>query len=171
MANLLHGGKGRPLHPMLVHFPVALYTTSLLFDGLSHAAGNGNDYVRGAFTLLVAGLVMSVLAALTGFADFLLIEAGSRSWRLALTHMSVMLVTTGLFLADAILRSRDLDVTQTQVGPLVLSLFGVAGVALGALLGGDLVFRHGRRVEAGPIVLDDHEEPAQGGLDERRAGT
>jgi uncharacterized membrane protein len=170
MANLLQGGKGRPLHPLLVHFPIGLYPTSLLFDGLSHAARDGNDYVRGAFALLLTALAMSVLAALTGFADLLRIEAGSRSWRVALTHMSTMLVTTGLFLADAILRSRDLDVTQTQVGPLLLSLFGVAGIALGVVLGSDLVFRHGLRVEAGPIVLGDGDA-APGDLDERAAGS
>ncbi len=150
MANLLRGGKGRPLHPMLVHFPLALYPASLLFDVLSHLTGDGNPWVRGAFALVVAGLAVSVLAAVTGFADFLLVEGGTRAWKLAATHMTVMLLATALFAGGGILRARDLDVTATPAGPLALGAAGTALLAFGALLGGDLVYRHGRRVEAVP---------------------
>jgi uncharacterized membrane protein len=166
MANLLQGGKGRPLHPMLVHFPVALYPTSLLFDLLSRLADDGNKFVVGAFTLIVTGLVVSVLAILAGFADFLLIPGGGRTWRLAVTHMSLQLVTWGLFLANAVLRGRDLDVTVTPVGPVLLSLLGVVTLVGGATLGGELVYRHGRRVllpAPGPgddLAAPDPERPA-----------
>ena len=57
MPNLLQGGRGRPLHPMLVHFPVALYPTSLVFDALSHLSEDGNPFVVGAFWLIVIALV------------------------------------------------------------------------------------------------------------------
>lgn len=147
MANLLQGGKGRPLHPWLVHYPSALYPTSLLFDGLSHLAADGNPYVRGSFALIVIGLGVSVMAAAAGFADFLPIDGGSRTWRLAVLHMTAQLVTAGLFLANAILRGRDLDVTATAVGPVILSVCGVLILWLGNLLGTELVYRHGRRVE------------------------
>jgi uncharacterized membrane protein len=150
MPNLLQGGRGRPLHPMLVHFPVALYPTSLVFDALSHLADDGTPYVRGAFALIVIALVVSALAVAAGFADFLLIENGSRTWRIAVLHMSVQLVTSGLFLANAILRGRDLDVTATPVGPIILSLIGLLTLTLGSALGGELVYRHGRRVELDP---------------------
>ena len=147
MANLLRGGKGRPLHPWLVHYPSALYPTSLLFDGLSHLAEDGTPFVRGAFTLIVVGLAMSVLAAAAGFADFLPIQGGSRTWRLAVLHMTAQLVAAGVFLAGAILRSRDLDVTASAIGPVILSVCGVLILWLGNLLGVELVYRHGRRVE------------------------
>jgi len=152
MANLLRGGTGRPLHPMLVHFPLALYPASLLFDGLSHLAADGNPWVRGAFALVVAGLAVSLLAAVTGFADYLLIEGGTRTWKLATTHMTVMLVASVAFLGGALLRARDLDVTATSAGPFALSLAGAGLLAAGALLGGDLVYRHGRRVERWPAA-------------------
>jgi uncharacterized membrane protein len=158
MANLLRGGKGRPLHPALVHVPIALYPTSLLFDWLSHLTGNGNTFVKGAFVLILVGLGVSVGAVVTGFADFLRIRGGSRVWRLAVTHMTLQLVTGGLFVANAILRGRDPDVTTSAPGPVVLSAVGVATLAVGALLGSDLVYRHGQRVERLPLELDAPRE-------------
>jgi uncharacterized membrane protein len=161
MTNLLRGGRGRPLHPGLVHFPMALHPTSLLFDWLSYLAGDGSPYVKGAFALIVAGLVMSVLAAATGVVDFLAIPSGSPAWRLAFTHLTVMLVTSGLFLASAILRARDLDVTSTPFGLVVLGVVGVALLCFGGVLGGDLVFRHGQRVEVTPAALGEQEQEAE----------
>jgi uncharacterized membrane protein len=159
MANLLRGGKGRPLHPLLVHYPSALYPTSLLFDGLSHLAADGTPFVKGAFALIVTGLVVSVVAAAAGFADFLAIEGGGRTWRLAVLHMTLQLVTAGLFLANAILRGRDLDVTTAPVGPVILSVCGVLILLAGNRLGAELVYRHGRRVEAPAPVSPSVQRP------------
>ena len=152
MPNLLQGGRGRPLHPMLVHFPVALYPTSLVFDVLSHLSEDGNPFVRGAFALIAIALVVSALAVAAGFADFLLIENGTRTWRIAVLHMSLQLVTAGLFLANAVLRGRDLDVTATPLGPVILTVVGLLTLTVGAALGGELVYRHGRRVELDPTL-------------------
>jgi uncharacterized membrane protein len=168
MPNLLQGGRGRPLHPMLVHFPIALYPTSLVFDALSQLAADGNPFVRGAFTLIVVALVVSALAVAAGFADFLPIENGSRTWRIAVLHMSLQLVTGGLFLANALLRGRDLDVTATPVGPIILTVVGLLTLTVGAALGGELVYRHGRRVELDLVASEelppgDPEHPATPG--------
>jgi uncharacterized membrane protein len=168
MTNLLRGGRGRPLHPGLVHFPMALYPASLVFDGLSYLAGDGSPYVKGAFVLIVAGLLVSALAAVTGVVDFLAIPSGSPTWRLAFTHLTVMLVTSGLFLASAILRARDLDVTSTPFGLVVLGVVGVALLFFGGLLGGDLVFRHGQRVEPAPPAAGEQEQPARDWSDPAR---
>ena len=166
MPNFLNGGRGRPLHPMLVHFPIALYPTSLVFDVLSHLSEDGTPFVRGAFALIVIALVVSALAVAAGFADFLLIGNGTRTWRIAVLHMSLQLVTAGLFLANAVLRGRDLDVIAIPVGPVILTLVGLLTLTAGAALGGELVYRHGRRVELELVAAEElpvppppHEDP------------
>jgi uncharacterized membrane protein len=64
-------------------------------------------------------------------------------------------VTTGLFLANAVLRGRDLDVTATPTGPIILSLVGLLTLTLGSALGGELVYRHGRRVELDLVAAEE----------------
>src|SRR5204863_8738062 len=122
---------------------------------------DGNPFVRGAFTLIVIALVVSVLTVAAGFADFLLIENGSQTWRIAVLHMSLQLITAGLFLANAVLRGRDLDVTATPAGPIVLSVVGLLTLIVGASLGGELVYRHGRRVELEPAVASPPPAPPE----------
>jgi uncharacterized membrane protein len=166
MANPLRGGRGRPLHPAFVHFPLALYPVSLLFDGISYLVEDGNPFVKGAFTLLVVALAFSVVAVLTGFTDFLLVPAGSSAWRLGVIHMTLQLVGSGLFIANTILRARDLDVTTSPLGPIVLSAAGVVIMWAGGQFGRDLVFRHGLRVEvpeqaAGILDPEPQEPPTQ----------
>jgi hypothetical protein len=73
----------------------------------------------------------------------------------AVLHMSVQLVTAGLFLANAVLRGRDLDVTATPTGPIVLSAVGLLTLTLGVALGGELVYRHGRRVELDLVAAEE----------------
>jgi uncharacterized membrane protein len=163
MTNPLRGGRGRPLHPALVHFPVALYPTSLVFDWLSYLTSDGTPYVKGAYALIVTALVVSVAVAVTGVADFLAIENGSRAWRVAFTHLTVMLAASGLFLASAILRRRDLDVTSTPFGLVLLDAFALALLAVGVVLGHDLVFRHGQRVVAAPGAGGERRSHGLGG--------
>jgi uncharacterized membrane protein len=80
----------------------------------------------------------------------------------------VMLVTSGLFLASAILRARDLDVTSTPFGLVVLGVIGVALLFSGGVLGGDLVFRHGQRVEVAPAAFGEQEQVAEDWSDPAR---
>jgi uncharacterized membrane protein len=165
MANPLRGGRGRPLHPAIVHFPLALYPVSLLFDGISYLVEDGNPFVKGAFTLLLVALAFSVIAMLTGFTDFLLVPAGGSAWRVGVIHMTCQLVGSGLFLANTILRARDLDVTTSPLGPVVLSAAGVVIIWVGGQFGRDLVFRHGLRVEipnqpTGVLDPDPQEPPS-----------
>src|SRR5207247_10754953 len=64
---------GHPLHPAVVHFPVALWSVSLVWDALAAWTGAATWWHAG-FWCLVAGLVMALPAAATGLMEFITIE-------------------------------------------------------------------------------------------------
>jgi uncharacterized membrane protein len=56
------------VHPLLVHFPIALWLTSALFD-LLYLRTNDQFYLRAARILIGLGLLGSALAIASGFRD------------------------------------------------------------------------------------------------------
>ena len=54
-----------PLHPILVHFPIALLFVSVFFDLLSKALSR-ESFREGAIWLLGLGLTGGIVAALAG---------------------------------------------------------------------------------------------------------
>jgi uncharacterized membrane protein len=69
LINFLKGKwLGHPLHPILVHVPMAMWPGALVFDLLSR--WNGNAMVRLSFYAIIFGLVASLLAVPTGVIDW-----------------------------------------------------------------------------------------------------
>ncbi|TLY12405.1 MAG: hypothetical protein E6K69_10695, partial [Nitrospirae bacterium] len=61
---------GHPLHVMVVGFPIGLYTTSLVCDGL-YLLLHEAFWFRMAFWAIVFGLITHLSAIATGLPDFL----------------------------------------------------------------------------------------------------
>ncbi|HEX2375199.1 MAG TPA: hypothetical protein VHO93_14555, partial [Actinomycetota bacterium] len=49
--------------------------------------------------------------------------------------------------------------TATPTGPIILSLIGLLTLTLGSALGGELVYRHGRRVELDLVAAEELPVP------------
>lgn len=148
----LRGWAGKPTHPPLTDFPVAAYIFAASFDliatfGRHH--GWARDFFHAGTYVFVAGAVVSVLAALTGFWDWLRsTEKGTQARRTANTHALAMISVTLLALADIALRLNAYNTrTHPTIAILVLSLVVAALVAVGATFGGTLVFDYGFNVE------------------------
>lgn len=54
-----------PIHPMLVHFPIALLFTSVLFDLVFFFTGR-EEFKKGGFWLLILGWTAGLAAILSG---------------------------------------------------------------------------------------------------------
>lgn len=148
----LRGWSGKPLHPPLTDIPIAAYILGASFDALAVLGRNQtwgrNVFVAGGY-LFIVGLGVSVLAVITGVADRQSSTTkGTQVRRTANTHAAAMMLVTALALIDVILR---LNVPNSQNYPsaliLVISLAVALVVAVGATLGGSLVYEFGFNVE------------------------
>lgn len=145
----LRGFAGKPSHPPLTDFPVVCYVLLAIFDVISWLAEDGGETSRDFFTagtyVLIAGLVVSVPTALTGFWDWLKsTPKHTQAWRTANWHMAVMLTVTALVVIDLVARGgRDF----ANAGLTILSLVVGGLVSLGAAYGGALVYEYGFNVE------------------------
>jgi uncharacterized membrane protein len=148
----LRGWSGKPTHPPLTDFPVAAYVLAAAFDVIASFGRRetwANDFFRAGTYAFIGGAAVSVLAALTGFWDWLRsTEKGTQARRTANAHAWTMITVTVLALVDIALR---LDVYNTRTHPtvaiLVLSILVALLVSLGAAFGGTLVYDYGFNVE------------------------
>jgi hypothetical protein len=77
LLNILKGKwLGHPLHPILVHVPMAMWPGALIFDLLSKWQIGGNAMVRLSFYAIAFGLIASLLAAPAGLVDWTGIKKG-----------------------------------------------------------------------------------------------
>jgi len=148
----LRGWAGKPLHPPLTDIPVGAYMIAAALDVISVAGQNehwARDFYRAGTFILVAGGAVSLLAALTGFWDWLRsTEAGTQARRTANAHAVTMLTVTVLVLANIATRILVYPGHQyTPIVPLVLSLVAAVLTVIGGTLGGSLAFDYGFNVE------------------------
>ena len=150
----LRGWAGKPLHPPLTDVPITAYLFAAVFDVLSTALHNSHPevgrqlYVAAGWTLL-GGAGVSLLAALTGWADWhRSSEPGTQARRTINAHAITMITVTVLVLVDVIARfAAYSDRDSTPVGIVVLTAVAAALVTVGATLGGSLVYDYGFNVE------------------------
>ena len=128
-----------PIHPMLVPFPIALLTATLVCDLIFWANGNG-FWAQAAFWTLSGAIITALIAAVAGFADFLSnarIRALSDAWH----HMLGNLFLVVLAVINWWLRYTG-DVAQAILPwGLVLSVITMAGLLYTGWKGGELVYR------------------------------
>jgi uncharacterized membrane protein len=134
----------QPLHPLLVHFPLAMWGMSFVFDVLSLRFGPA--MVVAARFNLAAGLVMAAVAAATGAHDFLRLPRGTLVRRIGRWHALLNLAAAALFSVSLGLRFRARTALTTPPWPFVLSALGVVVIGFSGYLGGVMVYNHGAGV-------------------------
>jgi nitrite reductase/ring-hydroxylating ferredoxin subunit/uncharacterized membrane protein len=132
--------NGHPIHPALVHFPMAFLIGAFGFDLAGTVIGNPTWWTTGYY-LTIIGVVTALLAAVPGFIDyFITVPPESSGKRRATWHMVLNLLAVGCFAATILLRSAGDPSPGTTL--LVLEALGAGSLLVSGYLGGILVTRN-----------------------------
>lgn len=156
---------GAPLHPILVHFTIALTAASVAFDAISFFFGVASLAEAGWWTL-AASVVATVFTLATGVTSRMRLaveEGAARSFLRA--HMALGPLFFGLLIGVGLWRAA---LWEAGRGVTWWYLIAIAVVALvvGAqgYLGGELVYRYGAEVERDyrelPVRQAESQAPA-----------
>jgi uncharacterized membrane protein len=100
-----------------------------------------------AWLALVGGLIAAAPTAVTGFADWIVIEWGSAPWRTATIHLTAMVTAVALYGVATWLAWPGYRDGTVTTGGLVFALLGLVALTTGGWFGGAMVFVHGMRVK------------------------
>lgn len=129
-----------PLHPALVHFPIACWSLATAGDLASLVWGEPAWDLAGV--LLVAGIGFSLPAMLAGFFELAKVAADHPALKDVNRHMIMVMCALAFYTSSLFLRLQGTHLVQP--GPLAigLSVLGLLSLAAAGWLGGKLVYGH-----------------------------
>lgn len=138
------------LHPMIVHFPIALLIVGFLADAVG-LIFKKDFFTTAGFYLLILGTLGVVAAYLSGnFAGEGVTEAGALKQALE-THESAAILTLWLMIGAALVRL-SMVVLKKYIGfyrwvAFIIFFLGVLSIARTGFYGGELVYKHAAGVQ------------------------
>jgi len=131
---------GHPLHPMLVHFPLAFWAAGSLCDALTLGGIDGARWL--GWLAIGAGDAFALLTMAAGLIDYAALPEDSLPT--AIRHMALMGSAWLLYGIAFLWRSEGLAPGNAPIlWPALCGFLGFAVLIAGAWQGGQLVYRFG----------------------------
>jgi len=124
-------------HPLIVHFPIALWLTSALFDALYLRSGD-RFYERASRLLIGLGLLGAVASSILGFVDFRPLVAEGIGQAFVDKHRVHSVLAYGatlIYLVSFLMRRRP---TVSRATITVLMVLGAGLIAATGYIGADV---------------------------------
>ena len=129
-----------PLHPAIVHFPIACWVLATFGDVASLWFGRQAWWWSG-ITLWI-GTITGILAMITGMIELLKISNRQQTLKTAERHMQLMLLTWFFYAASLFTRTDQFTLQAPGTIEISLSCLGLLSLFIGAWFGAQLVYRH-----------------------------
>lgn len=130
-----------PLHPALVHFPVAGWSLATIADIAS--LWLGEPAWRFAAVLMAVGCVAALAAMAAGLWEFAKLRDGNPALPVANRHMLFALAAFCAYAASMFLRWSQGELHAPGMLALAVSIAGFVLLGITGWLGGQLVYGHG----------------------------
>jgi uncharacterized membrane protein len=132
---------GFNIHPMLLVFPVALYTGTLLLYTV-YILNNNIFWFKVGYVVNLAAIITAVLAAIPGLIDFLNIPSDSNAKRVGFFHMVFNLIALLLY-SISFLFQKDNWNKPVNIGISIgLSAMGFILTCMAGYIGWSMVQKH-----------------------------
>ena len=135
------GAPRHPLHPALVHFPVACWSLATIADLASPWLGRPAGWLAGV--LLAIGTIAALSAMGAGLFEFARIAGDSPALAVARRHMLLAMAAWVFYAASLLLRLEGMNLVAPAWPALATSVAGFLCLAAAGWLGGKLVYRYG----------------------------
>ena len=134
-----------PIHPMIVHFPIAAWSLATLADIVSLSIGG----VAGDFAgmALLIGVVTAFLAMLAGLPELEKIKKGSLAMSTAKWHILLITLAASLYVISLLLRIKEMTLQPPGILAAGFSLSGFIFLCIAGWMGAQLVYQYGVGVE------------------------
>jgi uncharacterized membrane protein len=137
-----------PLHPALVHFPIACWSLATAADLASLLWGKPAWMLAGV--LLAIGTATAIAAMATGVIELMKVDTEHPASKDLNRHMILVLTAWGFYATSLFLRLRGTTLTQPDAVDIGLSAAGFVFLGAAGWFGGKLVYGHGLGVEKIP---------------------
>ena len=132
------------LHPLVIHFPIALFSVAILFD-LLFLIYKIDDFLASSWWTMLFALISSLAAIATGIIDDTLIGHLTTTFPLWINHGVVQIFSCFIFLGLFIWRTKEPNILNTKISKLIYIIIGIINLSL-LYYGGHLGARLAGRV-------------------------
>lgn len=129
-----------PIHPILVHFPIAAWIISTIGDITSLFTNELVSWVAGV--LLVIGTITALIAMVTGLIELSKIGQQSPAMKIANQHMMFIMISWSCYAISLFLRLDGTSLGQPGALAVIMSILGLIFLCIAGWLGGKLVYEY-----------------------------